>query len=324
MTPLRIRIVTPAPRGSRTGNRITAERWARLLRQLGHRVRISTTWEAGPADLLIALHAHRSARSVAAFSAAYPDRPLILAMTGTDLYRDLRVERSARRSADLATRIVLLNAEGLEELPPEAANKAVVILQSAVPVPRPARVEPGQFRIVVAGHLREEKDPFRTLEALGSLPAGSAIHVMHLGAPLDAKLGARAKRATRDEPRYTWVGDVPHQRTRQIIASAEALVLSSLIEGGANVISEAVVNGVPVLASRIPSSVALLGENYPAWFETGDTASLCRLLRKFERDADFRERCRKAVRRLQPRFTPAREQRAWRDLLKGLRGGPAR
>ncbi|MCA1734464.1 MAG: TIGR04348 family glycosyltransferase, partial [Acidobacteria bacterium] len=178
MTPLRIRIVTPAPRGSRTGNRITAERWARLLRLLGHRVRISTSWEAGPADLLIALHARRSARSVAAFSAAYPGRPLIVAMTGTDLYRDLRVERSARRSVGLATRIVLLNAEGLEELPPEAASKAVVILQSAVPVPRPARVEPGEFRIVVAGHLREEKDPFRTLEALESLPARSAIHVL--------------------------------------------------------------------------------------------------------------------------------------------------
>ncbi|MFN2240463.1 MAG: selenoneine biosynthesis selenosugar synthase SenB [Thermoanaerobaculia bacterium] len=318
MTPLRIRIVTPAPRGSRTGNRITAERWARLIRLLGHRVRISTSWEAGPADLLIALHARRSARSVAAFSAAYPGRPLIVAMTGTDLYRDLRVERTARHSVDLATRIVLLNAEGLEELPPEAASKAVVILQSAVPVPRPARVEPGEFRIVVAGHLREEKDPFRTLEALESLPARSAIHVLHLGAPLDAKLGARARRATREEPRYTWAGDVPHQRTLQIIASAEALVLSSLMEGGANVISEAIVNGVPVLASRIPSSVALLGEDYPAWFEAGDTAALCRLLRRFERDAEFRERCRRAVRKLQRKFAPAREQRAWRDLIRGL------
>lgn len=315
---MHLSIVTPAPRGSHTGNRITAERWARLLRELGHRVTVSTEWTHGSHQVLIALHARRSASAIAAFAERHPGRPRILAMTGTDIYRDLAFDDSAQRSVELADRIVLLNGEALDELSATAAAKATVILQSAVPADRPARVPPGEMRIVVVGHLRPEKDPFRALEALDRLPERSAIRILHLGAPLDEELGRRAAEADREHPRYRWTGDVPHAEARRLIASAEAMVLSSIMEGGANVISEAVVNGVPVIASRIPSSVALLGEDYPAWFEAGDTEGLARLLRRFEREPELRNRCRAIVRRLAPKFSPARERKAWRELLKDV------
>ena len=102
------------------------------------------------------------------------------------------------------------------------------------------------------------------------------------------------------------------------LAGARALVLSSRLEGGANVVSEAVVRGVPVLASRIPGSVGLLGARYPGYFAVGDTRGLARLLHRFETEARFRTRLRRDVQRLARRFTPARERTAWRTLLASL------
>ncbi len=65
------------------------------------------------------------------------------------------------------------------------------------------------------------------------------------------------------------------------------MVLSSLMEGGANVVSEAVISGLPVLASRIDGTVGLLGEDYPGYFPVSDTAALGRLLRRVEAEPEF-------------------------------------
>ena len=61
---MRLLIVTPAPKGSRKGNRITADRWLRLLRELGHRVAIADEFRDQPCDVLIGLHARKSAASI--------------------------------------------------------------------------------------------------------------------------------------------------------------------------------------------------------------------------------------------------------------------
>ena len=65
------------------------------------------------------------------------------------------------------------------------------------------------------------------------------------------------------------------------------MVLSSRSEGGANVISEAIVAGVPILASRMDGNVGLLGADYPGYFPVGDTQALARLLWRIEADAPF-------------------------------------
>jgi glycosyltransferase involved in cell wall biosynthesis len=101
------------------------------------------------------------------------------------------------------------------------------------------------------------------------------------------------------------------------------MIISSRLEGGANVVSEAIVAGVPILASRIPGTVGLLGEAYPAYFDVGDTRALATLLWRAETDARFLARLARRVRQLAPRFTPARERAVWARLLRGLevRGG---
>jgi hypothetical protein len=85
----KILMTCPAPPGSLYGNRVTAKRWARVLRELGHRLAIVQTWRGEPCDLLLALHARRSADSALRFAREHPQKPLLVALTGTDLYRDI-------------------------------------------------------------------------------------------------------------------------------------------------------------------------------------------------------------------------------------------
>jgi len=310
---MRIQIVTPAPRGSRAGNRVTANRWAKLLRSLGHDVHVTTTWDGAP-DVLVALHARRSHESIRRFHDAFPDRPLIVVLTGTDVYRDIHQDDKAVQSLRVATSLVVLQAAAIRELPRVYRTKARVVLQSAEPRRR-RRKRKFPIRLVSVGHLRAEKDPFRMLEALSRVP-DLPLNVLHAGAALTPNFERAAKRWMRRERRYRWLGEISTARSRQIIANADALVLSSLLEGGANVISEAVVCSVPVLASRIPSSVALLGDDYSGYFEAGNAEELSHLIRRFVLNRSFRRNLTSAVQRLRPRFRPAAEREALRDLLR--------
>ena len=54
---MNIWLVTPAPRSSRAGNRASANRWAAILRQLGHRVKVATDYHGEAVDLMVGLHA---------------------------------------------------------------------------------------------------------------------------------------------------------------------------------------------------------------------------------------------------------------------------
>jgi len=279
---VRILIVTPAPPGSRLGNRITAVRWRRILRELGHRVTIATELRTGY-DLVVALHAHKSADAVARAHALAV--PCVLAMTGTDLYRDVRTSAAAKRSLALADWIVVLHERGAEDLPRAVRSKVRVIAQSAIAGSRGR--PPKEFDVAVVGHLRDEKDPFRAAEAARLLDERSRVRIVHVGRALNEEMRARAEREQRENARYVWLGERSPAATRAIIASSRLLVLSSVMEGGANVLSEALVARTPILASLIPSSVGVLGREHPGFFRVGDTRGLARLLARAETDREF-------------------------------------
>jgi putative glycosyltransferase (TIGR04348 family) len=313
---VQICLVTPAPGRSRGGNRVTALRWTRILRDLGHAVTVHTEYTGGRCDALVALHARRSFPSIERFRRDYPDRPLIVALTGTDLYGDLRSDALARRALDLATRLVLLQPLGVQELLDAARPKARVIYQSATPPPGPHRPNARIFEVCVLGHLRPVKDPLRAAEAARLLPPSSRVVITHVGAALTPEMKTAAEAEAAANPRYRWVGEQPRWKGLRILARSRLLVLSSEMEGGANVVSEAAVSGVPVLASRIPGSIGLLGEAYPGYFAVGDTAGLARLLRRAETDTGFYEGLRAWCAGLAPLFDPKRERQAWNRLLQ--------
>jgi putative glycosyltransferase (TIGR04348 family) len=313
-----IRMVCPAPPGSLYGNRVTAERWTRILRSLGHRVTVAADYEDEKCDALIALHAMRSAEAVFRYRRLFPEAPLIVALTGTDLYRDIRRSQKARRALEAAGRIVALQPLAADELDPHLRRKLRVIYQSAEPTRGHVRLSRGFFDVSVAGHLRAVKDPFRAAYAVRQLPLTSRIRVLHAGGAMTPAMARKATFEQKHNPRYHWIGPLSRARTRRLIAQSRVLVLSSRMEGGANVISEAVVDGTPVLASRIPGSVGLLGEHYPAYYPVGDTDALARLLARAESDSAFYRRLQAHIERLAPLFRRAEERARWNKLLGEL------
>lgn len=312
---MKLLIVTPAPPKSKRGNRITAERWARLLRELNHRVQIAETYEGQPCDALIALHARRSAKSVARFYAEHPEKPLILALTGTDLYRDIEISSSARRSLDLASHFVLLQSDGIRFLPRRYRNKCHVIMQSVEPLLRKPAPLKSVFEVCVVGHLRPVKDPFRAALASRLLPDDSRIRIVHLGAALSPAMRKRARAEMNKNLRYEWLGELSHAQTMRRLARSRLLVLSSKMEGGANVVSEAVAVDVPVISSNISGSIGMLGKEYPGYFSVGDTQQLAELLHRVETDKRFYRQLQSGCRRLKKLVTAQQERDCWRDLL---------
>lgn len=312
---MNIRIVCPAPPRTLYGNRISALRWARVLRELGHRVAIQAAYDAKPCDLLLALHAKRSAPAVFEFHEQHPDKPVIVALTGTDLYRDIHHSRAAQRALDIATRLVALQPLACEQLAPNLHRKLRVIYQSVDKTPGPVTRPDRKFQVCVIGHLRNIKDPFRAAMAARSLPVDSRIQVVHAGAAMDDRMSRRAHLEEQRNPRYRWLGEISRSKARRLIAASHLLVLSSQMEGGANVISEAVVDRTPVLASRIPGSIGLLGADYPGFYPFGDTAALRSLLLRAETDKNFYKDLTSRCAKLAPLFEPQRERTAWRQLL---------
>lgn len=313
----RISIVTPAGAGTRTGNRHTAQRWAALARALGHRVAVALEWDGRACDLLVALHARRSHASVERYRAAHPLAPLVVALTGTDLYRDLPASAEARHSLELADRLIVLQDEARRALPAQLRRKARVIYQSADTTLRAAPPR-GRFRVLVSGHLREEKDPFRAAAALAQLLGPAGLEVVQLGAALDPRMEAQAREWMANEPRYRWLGARSHPRALEWIARSHLLVVSSAMEGGANVIAEAARIGTPVLASRIAGNLGMLGRGYPGYFPFGDERALARMIERAARGPAYYARLKRALRARRPLFAPAAERRALGALLAEL------
>lgn len=311
---MHIALITPYLAQARNGNAHTAARWARCLRALGHRVHVAVTWDGRAADMMIALHARRSAASIQRYAAACPGRPLIVVLTGTDLYRDIRVDAAAQRALQWATRLVVLQARGLDELTPVLRAKAAVIYQSA-PSLKPAARPKRRFDVCVAAHLREEKDPLRAAYASGLLPAASRIRVRHVGQALDPEWTVEAERCAQDFPRWHWLGSRSHGETRRAIARSHLLVNSSRMEGGAIVIIEAVTAGVPVLASRIPGNEGMLGLDYAGFFPLGDEGALAALLRRCETDPAFYAELKQQCATRAALFLPERECAAIEQLV---------
>lgn len=312
---MKIAIATPAAASFRTGNRHTAQRYAALLRGAGHRVRIMTAWDSAQCDLLIGLHAGKSHASIARYRSAYPDGPLIVVLTGTDLYRDIHTSTDAQASLDMATLLVVLQDRGRLELPARLHRKVRVIYQSA-DVAGPVAPPRGKFRLAVLSHLREEKDPFRTAYAVQELTDMPDIEVIHLGDALSRSMADEARHLMRADTRYRWLGGIPHGRALNWVRRSHALVVSSYMEGGANVICEAARIGVPVLASRISGNIGMLARGYPGFYPPGDTRALARLVARARDDHVFYHRLRRAIAARRLLFTPAAERRGLLSVVR--------
>jgi putative glycosyltransferase (TIGR04348 family) len=319
-------MISPEPPAENAGNETTSARWRRILEELGHTVDVAYEYDPSlEADALLALHAYKSDAGIREFDRRHPDRPLIVALTGTDLYRYRHEHPEVDENIERADALVTLQEAALDELPDEARARAHVVYQSVglvdevadgaeVPVPPPRE----GFEVVVAAHLRDVKDPLRTAVATRRLDAESGLRVTHVGRALSDEWRERAEDEEADNPRYQWLGELPRPQALALIERADLLAVTSVLEGGPNVISEAVALGTPVVASRISGNVGLLGDEYPGYFEAEDTAELAGLLERAEEDeAFYRSLCEQCEKR-RGRFEPEREREAFEELLASL------
>jgi len=320
---MKISLVTPAGKQSRAGNRTTAVRWARILCNLGHRVDISEiddgTRDGGGADMMVAVHAWRSADSIRAFSDRFPDRPLVVLLAGTDIYRFQHSHPTKTlESMDRADALVCLHELVHRAVPKRFGGKLRVIHQSSAPLTTPRAPSKRWFEVCVAGHLREEKDSLRTAYAARLAPVASRLRVVHLGKAHDDAWARDAAAEVARNPRFVWRGEVPGWQVRRQFARSHAMVISSVMEGGANIVSEAILCGVPVIASDIDGNIGLLGPDYDGYYPVEDEKALAEMLWRAESDPAFLKQRTAQGGRKRPLFAAAKEMAAWRALLKDL------
>ena len=306
-------IISPALANANNGNWQTAWRWSRFLRA-DYRVTLTVQWDGSPCDAMIALHARRSAASIAAFSAAYPSLLLIVVLTGTDLYKDIFTDENAQRSVQLATHLVVLQAAGIAALNKALRSKTQFIYQSAPSLKPPPAKPIRHFDVTMIGHLRDEKDPATFMRA-ATLLQQPAVRMIHIGSALDPALGKQAEKTQQQCAQYQWLGSLTHAATRQRLKRSHLMAITSKMEGGANVIIEAVTSGVPVVASNISGNRGMLGEKYAGYFPLGDSLKLARLIDRAASDPKFYARLQTQCAARAPFFSPQRERAALLKLL---------
>lgn len=279
-------------------------------------------------DVMIALHARRSAKAIGAWAGQRGSSGLAVVLTGTDLYKDIRSDASAQHSLEAATHLVVLQELGIEELPQQMRAKARVIYQSM-----PSRKEVGKARnrlvAVMVGHMRDVKSPQTLFDAARLLADRRDIEIRHIGRAEEEQWAQLARQTEAECPKYRWLGPLPHGETRRAIQRAHVLVHTSLLEGGAHVIIEAVCSGTPVIASRVAGNVGMLGRDYAGYFEHDDAAGLARLLTACRDGQAGDDPARFGLARLRaqcahraPLFAPETEKRAVLQLVHDLRETP--
>jgi putative glycosyltransferase (TIGR04348 family) len=313
-------LVSPAMREANNGNWHTAQRWSKFLTGYCDTALVKSWPPAGgnlavgkAPQAMIALHARRSAESIRAWAKTCPEKPLIVVLTGTDLYRDIQHDAAAQESLAMASHLVVLQEAGLQAVPEQWRSKAQVIFQSA-PDLKPALKSAQRFTAVMVGHLRSEKDPLTFMQAAAQLREDN-LYLDQIGDALEATFAVQAEETHSQNPHYRWLGGLPRAVTRQRIKRAHVLVNCSVMEGGAHVVLEAVQSGTPVLASRISGNVGMLGADYSGYFPVGDAEALARLLRRCAAEPGFLALLRGQCTRRAPLFAPDAEQRHVLNLV---------
>ncbi len=314
---LNIVIVSPALASANNGNWQTAKRYANMLSK-NFLVRILQEWDGAQTDdVLIALHARRSYASIAAWHAARGSKGLVVVLTGTDLYRDIKQDPQAQQSLQWAARLVVLQGAGVAELSTKLRDKAQVLFQSTTnrqTLPKTNR----RLRAVMVGHLRSEKSPQTFFEAAAVLATHNDIDLHHIGGEHDLALAQQAHQTASQYPNYQFLGARSHEQTRRYIQRSHVLVHASVMEGGAHVIMEAVCSGVPVLASRIAGNIGMLGEDYEGFFKVGDAHGLASLLLKFRNEPAFVAQLQGQCAARAPLFEPAHERDGLITIVQNL------
>ena len=312
---MKVKMIYPPAVGKINGNMVTTQRCAKIFQNLGYEVSMETEFTHSDADIILALHAYKSYPVIKKMKIEHPDKRIIVMLTGTDIYSESLATFETQESLQIADKIVVLQKEALSLIPNEYQKKTHVIFQSVEEPEFSKNLSSEYFDICLIGNLRQIKDPFILAEALHGLPKFSKIRVNHIGGALEKSMADRARDFMKSNDRYIWHGELDYRECQKILNNSHLMVLSSIAEGGANVISEAITLGVPVICSEISCTVGLLGNNYPGFFEVGHVKELHNMISKAETQSNFLRSLSRWGQNLKERFSVDTELNSWKELL---------
>lgn len=303
---MKILLHSPVSTVRRNGNRQTSSEWERILTDAGHDVRSIGHYEGETADLLVALHAVKSREAVLGYRETNPSGKVILGLTGTDIYPNPSEEAiDTMQHSDV---LITLQRKAIGQIPKKLHDRVVPVIQAAERLAPKPDLTNHPFSACIVGHLRDVKDPLLAARASRLLPSDSSMQIHHAGGILEEHYARLVAAEEKDNPRYVWLGELSEEDTAKLIAGSRLLILTSLSEGGARVVGEALVHGTPVLSTRIDGVMGLLGEDYPGFFPVGDADALAELMNRCEYDLEFYEHLRSEALRHADQFHPEREK----------------
>lgn len=339
---MKLLFLDPALANRTSGNQTTSLRISEYWQSLGHEVQ-SVSVRGTPlerehlkdlirtSDLILALHSGHCHEVLELWREMGKPIPLIFLVSGTDLFEPLLNTRTF--SADFISACedahsIVTFAQGFDRLFSSFgkecwAEKNQTIFQGASPVSwKMADHDPRHA--VVIGHLRFIKDPWISVRALEILQSslravGPGFQIQHFGTSLDPGTEEEIRNAQKRFPGPDWKwesrGAVTGKEIRAVMSSAPLLIQPSIHEGGANVVGEFLVSGLPIIASNAPGNVGLLGEDWPGLFGVGDDQGLADLLQQWLESEEFRKRLFVASSELSQQHDRVHEKVAWERLL---------
>lgn len=303
------------PLSSPKGNSITAKRIASLLSSAGHTAEAINTDMPPEADVMIALHATKTLAASRRFKTQCPNGKLIIYLTGTDLYKDQPTNNPEFYEAlNLADTLVISQPASLDSIPNCYKEKTHLVPASVMLPPEKHVSSPPSSSIALVGHLRPVKNPFLMNQALDQL-TDLDVHAYTLGAALEPNMITEVNLWQQKDHRFQWLDDVEHAEALSWMRQVDFTLNTSHSEGGSNAVTESIVLGTPVLASRIEGNVGLLGRDYLGYFEPGNSSELAKLINKALTDQNFSEQLTQQIKELQPRFATQKETEGWLSII---------
>jgi len=316
---MKINVCTGYPLDSPRGNTTTAFRIAERLQMAGHQATAMHTDTPPAADAQISLHALKTA-AASAYFAKHQSGKLFIRLTGTDINGGFEKNQSlSQQTIDLADKLIVTHPACLPQIPDRWQSKTVVIYPS-VTMPELAVISsPTSPLFTCIGHLRPVKAPHLMYAAIQKIRQTN-LAAISIGNAYDVTDGQQALLNTRHDDRYHWHAGCDRATALAWMKASLATINSSISEGGANTVMEAIQLRIPVLATDIPGNRGFLGDSYDGYFETGRADQLADLMRRCLDDSGFVERLKIQLDGQRPLFSIQRESEQLSKLISENRG----
>jgi len=316
---MKINVCTGYPLDSPRGNTTTAFRIVERLQMAGHQATAMHTDSPPAADAQISLHALKTAAASAHFAKHRSGR-LFIRLTGTDINGGFAKNPAlSQQTIDLADKLVVTHPACLPQIPDRWLSKTVVIYPS-VTMPELATISnPTSPLFTCIGHLRPVKAPHLIYAAIQKIPQANLV-AASIGNAYDVTDSQQALLNTRQDTRYHWHADCDRATALAWMKASLATINSSISEGGANTVMEAIQLRVPVLATDIPGNRGFLGDGYGGYFETSSSDQLADLMRRCVEDPSFVEQLKNHLDGQRPLFSIQRESQQLSTLVSGNHG----